>query len=218
MNVKTKRIIAQEILIFVFFVILSILISSIIYLNNRINISNLKRFDNYVEYIQKTKDVHPPTDIFSHWEIDLRNPEKSRKGLYDYVSIECDLGRYESYLLSINDLENRKSLYKFLLSNKYPIGSFEEFEVKLGFSPNPYLLMKYCNENAKRIAFKKFYNKWESTYNSIILKTNVHSKDEIEKSILIICCIVLIVFYPIRLLFLSTIWAIRVLKIKKEGN
>jgi len=215
MNIRGKRIIAKEILVFVIFIILSIILSSSIYFINRNKISNIKKFDDYLKYVQiEAKLIPKPIDVFFNWEADLRHPEKGRKGFYELISLKYDLGTYGEFLEKITYKENRQALYN-AISPKYDVGTFEEFEVKLGYSANPMMLLKICNENNQRATFNKFHSKWASIYNSIVLKTKVLSATEIEKTIFSICVFIFIILYPIRLLVFLSLWAIKVLKNKK---
>lgn len=90
----------------------------------------------FYEYhaIQEEMTVSVPENVEPVKTLE-KTPEDHIRKLYDALSKEYNLGDYNTFTKQIQDPALRRKAYD-TISKKYNVGTFEEYETKLGFSPN----------------------------------------------------------------------------------
>lgn len=136
---------------------------------------------------------------------DLDTVRIQRESMYDKISERYDIGTLYEFMYKITIPEKRLILYNKLVSDGYSIGTFDQFEKKLGYA---------ATGTMKNRTIMAFLNRWIDIYDKSISEINVKSSTEVNHLFVQLIFIFLLVFYPLRFLVMAIIWALKTLRAK----
>ena len=140
---------------------------------------------------------------------ELENAGK-QAAFYDKIKDKYDIGTLPEFLKALSSSENRNALYDQLVSDGFNLGTFDQFETKLGFVSME-LLIASKNEIIKYHSRLAYLNKWINIYNEAISYINVMDSNELSRLFVKLTLFILAFLYPFRFLVTAIMWALRTL-------
>jgi hypothetical protein len=211
MTTRVKKIIATEVIIFTIYLFVTSGICLVIWLHThnklilktdlKSTLDNLNGRESIMEANWLLNNSYNPIDedgLPSLYEFE-------RMGFYNEITKKYDIGTFSEFSKKIRVPDRRQLLYNRLTSDGYNFGSFVQFEKKLGFDPT---------KSSKYITQKIYLNKWINIYSKYISAMSVYGEAELNSLLLRLILAFSIIFYPIRILGITLIWAFKTLRAK----
>ncbi|MCX6244639.1 MAG: hypothetical protein NTU98_08025 [Bacteroidetes bacterium] len=208
MTPKIKKIIAREVIIVTIYLLVTSVTIFVIWLNNH---NKEKYTDGLTGHLNNLEgelsllQVNYQFSLPAYKQKERRIPSIGELNLYDSISNEYDIGTLSEFLDKIKIPDRRLVLYNKLFSDGYNLGTFAHFEQRLGFEPAK--TQQYFSKRA-------YLNRWITEYKANISAINIKSQTELSSLFLTLFIVFSIIFYPLRFLVISLIWAFKTLRTK----